>query len=59
MVPNRLCLSFLLQDCFKKNYNQHKQVHALAKQIIDSQGYVAKMEYRNSTDDSFHLRNER
>lgn len=29
---------FCSQDCFKDNYNQHKQIHALAKQIIAAQG---------------------
>mmetsp|Transcript_18946 Transcript_18946/g.24379 ORF Transcript_18946/g.24379 Transcript_18946/m.24379 type:complete len:414 (+) Transcript_18946:88-1329(+) len=29
---------FCSQDCFKKNYAHHKQVHALAKQIIAAQG---------------------
>jgi methionyl aminopeptidase len=29
---------FCSQDCFKKNYSHHKQVHALAKQIIAAQG---------------------
>jgi zf-MYND-like zinc finger, mRNA-binding len=28
---------FCSQDCFKANYAQHKQVHALAKQIMDAQ----------------------
>lgn len=31
---------FCSQDCFKANYAAHKQVHALAKQIIAAQGYV-------------------
>ena len=31
---------FCSQDCFKTNYSAHKQVHALAKQIIAAQGYV-------------------
>jgi methionyl aminopeptidase len=29
---------FCSQDCFKTNYSHHKQVHALAKQIIAAQG---------------------
>jgi len=29
---------FCSQQCFKANYNTHKQVHALAKQIIAAQG---------------------
>jgi methionyl aminopeptidase len=29
---------FCNQDCFKKNYGGHKQVHSLAKQIIAAQG---------------------
>ena len=29
---------FCGQDCFKANYASHKQVHTLAKQIIDAQG---------------------
>ena len=34
---------FCSQDCFKTNYNAHKQVHALAKQIIAAQGYVLEV----------------
>ena len=33
---------FCSQDCFKTNYNTHKQVHSLAKQIIEAQGYVPR-----------------
>lgn len=36
---------FCSQRCFKDNYGKHKQVHALAKQIIAAQaaqGYVTE-----------------
>lgn len=32
---------FCTQDCFKTNWATHKQVHALAKQIMAAQGYVS------------------
>ena len=38
MTPTYFCS----QDCFKANYNSHKQIHALAKQIIAA-GYVVVM----------------
>ena len=31
---------FCSQDCFKKNYSDHKKIHALAKQILVSQRQV-------------------
>jgi methionyl aminopeptidase len=31
---------FCTQVCFKSNYATHKQVHTLAKQIIEAKGYV-------------------
>mmetsp|Transcript_7098 Transcript_7098/g.16056 ORF Transcript_7098/g.16056 Transcript_7098/m.16056 type:complete len:80 (-) Transcript_7098:1467-1706(-) len=31
---------FCTQQCFKKNYAAHKQVHVIAKQVIAASGYV-------------------
>jgi len=31
---------FCTQACFKSNYAAHKQVHTLAKKIIEAKGYV-------------------
>mmetsp|Transcript_30642 Transcript_30642/g.73486 ORF Transcript_30642/g.73486 Transcript_30642/m.73486 type:complete len:84 (-) Transcript_30642:1458-1709(-) len=41
---------FCSQDCFKTNWASHKQVHALAKQIIEAQ---QKYVYRVLTVDKF------
>jgi hypothetical protein len=35
---------FCGQDCFKKNYATHKQVHAIAKQVIATGGYVLSVD---------------
>ena len=34
---------FCTQACFKTNYAVHKQVHTLAKQIIEAKGYVFQL----------------
>jgi hypothetical protein len=33
MLPAYFCS----QDCFKKNYKDHKKIHAAAKQFLESQ----------------------